>query len=91
MNGCIYRTKDGECDLWSEDGKYKAWCDMADCPSRKPSNADRLRDLSDEELAEFVNDLYYGMNENPGMCYDCDHDSVQNCKQCWLKWLRQEA
>lgn len=55
------------------------------------TRADRIRAKSDEELAEFVNDLYYGLNDNPGMCYDCDQDSVQNCKLCWLDWLRQEA
>ena len=61
-------------------------------PIKKPiTKADRIRAMNDEELAEFVNDLYYGFNDNPGMCYDCDQDSVQNCKLCWLKWLRQEA
>ena len=61
-------------------------------PIKKPiTKADRIRAMNDEELAEFVNDLYYGLNDNPGMCYDCDQDSVQNCKLCWLDWLRQEA
>lgn len=81
MNGCIYRTKDGECDLWSEDGKYKAWCDMADCPSRKPSNADRIRAMTDEQLAEaFMSAEKYGRIHNGGRTLEW-----------WLDFLRQEA
>lgn len=66
--------------------------DFASCPSYEPmTNADRIRAMTDEKLAEVVNDLFYGLHENPGMCDVCDHDSIQNCKQCWLDWLRQEA
>lgn len=54
MDGCIYRTKDGECDLYSEGGKFKAFCDMDGCEGRKPSNADRIRAMTDEELAEWI-------------------------------------
>lgn len=52
------------------------------------TNADRIRAMTDEELAEFVNDLFYGLQDNPGMCDVCDRDSVQNCKACWLDWLK---
>lgn len=58
-----------------------------------PTRADRIRAMTDEELAEVINDqfYFYGLHKNPGMCDVCDHDSLQNCKQCWLDWLRQEA
>lgn len=83
MNGCIYRTKDGECDLYSEGGKYKVWCTLRECPSRTPSYADRIRAMTDEELAEFLAE------------YRCTHKAPHcmeaNCAQCWLEWLRQEA
>lgn len=52
MNGCIYRTKDGECDLWT-DGKHKSFCDP-DCIDKHPSNADRIRGMTDEELAHLL-------------------------------------
>ena len=55
------------------------------------TNADCIRAKTAEELAEFINDLFYGLHDNPGMCDVCDRDSVQNCKQCWLDWLRQEV
>jgi len=54
MDGCIYRTKDGECNLYAEGGKYKAFCDMDGCKGRKMSNGDRIRQMSDEELAEWL-------------------------------------
>ena len=55
------------------------------------THADQLRAMTDEDLAEFVNDLFYGLHDNPGMCDVCDMNSVQNCKQCWLAWLREES
>lgn len=58
MDGCIYRTKDCECDLYAEGGKYTAFCDMENCKERKPSNADRIRNMTDEELAEWLEDRF---------------------------------
>ena len=55
MDGCIYRTKDGECDLYAEGGKYHAFCvGDAPCDGRKQSNADKIRQMSDEELAFYI-------------------------------------
>ncbi len=52
------------------------------------TNGDRLRSMSNEELADFINSIFYGFHENPGMCDVCDRDSIQNCKDCWLDWLK---
>ena len=95
MNGCIYRTKDGECDLYCEGGKYNAWC-VGDepCDGRKQSNADRIRSNSDEELAEFFGTLPCCP---PGedleeLCFTLDScEGTDFMVKCWLKWLRQEA
>lgn len=51
------------------------------------SNADRIRAMTDEELAEFLNDVNmclcsFAMGKSP-----CDDE---NCP-CWLEWLKQEA
>lgn len=51
-------------------------------PGEPPTNADRIRAMSDEELA-----LQFGANcpkENRRAC-----DRV--CSKCWLEWLRQPA
>lgn len=90
MNGCIYKTKDGECDLYSEGGKYHAWCEMDGCDGRKLSNGDRIRAMSDEELATL---LLHRVDRNG----DCPvSKATKYCKQhecvkCWLDWLKQEA
>lgn len=94
MNGCIYRTKDGECDLYAEGGKYKAYCEMNGCNDRKKSNADKIRARSDEELAEFFGTLPCCP---PGedleeLCFPLDScEGTDFMVKCWLNWLRQEA
>lgn len=61
---------------------------------RKPmTNADRIRAMSDEELAEMLS------RSGKYFCCDttkCDPRSERcdygdECYDCWLDWLRQEA
>ena len=96
MEGCIYRTKDGECDLYSEGGKYHAFCDMDVCEGRRLSHGDKIRAMTDEELAEMhvgvgcppgtdLNELCFGENGEELLC------TPPRCRECWFKWLRQEA
>lgn len=54
-----------------------------------PTNADRIRSMTDEELAEFMRPWDSGCprwKENPLPCSDWD-----NCGECWLKWLKKEG
>ena len=55
------------------------------------TNADRIRAMTNEELAEFITGADYGFGERPGMCDVCDTVTVQHCEECWLDWLKQEA
>lgn len=59
-------------------------------PPQPQTNADRIRAMSDEELAEFLGKVSAG---GYGMCapghYDCT--GKDSCAPCWLDWLRQEA
>lgn len=97
MNGCIYRTKDGECDLYSEGGKYHAFC-VGDepCEGRKPSNADRIRGMSDEELSIALCRCGCPPTawDEHGVL-DCPKPNEEVCEEvcgsCWLDWLKQEA
>ena len=50
---CIYFEKDGKCRKFS-DNTAGSYCVMGPCPEQKSSNADRIRAMSDEELAEFL-------------------------------------
>ena len=61
---------------------------MTKCVGRiKMTNSERLRSMTDEELAEFLEDVNmatcsYVMGKSP-----CN---AENCP-CWLEWLRSEA
>ena len=49
---------------------------------KKPqTNADRIRSMSDEELAEAFVKNCIGRK--------CDH--AESCYSCWLDWLKQEV
>ena len=47
------------------------------------SNADRIRAMSDEELAEYLCGLTY--------CCECEHRGTCNGEDGYLKWLKQPA
>lgn len=85
MDGCIYRTKDGECELYAEGGKYTAFCDIDNCESKRPSNADRIRAMSDEELAEWLTN-FTSSNVKP---YATARGEMY--RGSMLDWLKQEA
>ena len=54
------------------------------------TNADRIRAMTDEDLAEWIGKVTAG---GYGMCapshYDCT--GKDSCAPCWLDWVRQEA
>ena len=51
------------------------------------TNADRIRSMTDEELAEFIEHSPYPPNAT---CSEegCKFDT---CVECWLDWLKQES
>ena len=82
MDGCIYRTKDGECDLYSEGGKFHAFCcNMNTCEGRKMTNYDRIVSKTPEELAEWI----------AGGVLNLAGGALKMATEAWLDWLRQEA
>ena len=62
-------------------------CNHTDCPYRteQVTNADRIRAMSDEELAKFVDGkrVCPPTGECPEVCDDC--------VACWLEWLQQPS
>ncbi len=54
---CVHRTKDGVCRKCSA-GKYVAYCPDGPCPEQVVTNGDRIRAMTDEELAEGLLKLY---------------------------------
>jgi hypothetical protein len=63
---CVYRGKDNEARCGGFVGTI--------------TKADRIRAMSDEELAEFISDCG---------CPNHSMDCMKSCKDCTLKWLKQ--
>ena len=79
-----------------ESGAYL--CGVLDEKYRKKTNADRIRSMDDEKLAEFLTHI------NPTNCQDCafshgwrcqpdrdDYSDFEKCKEGRKRWLRQPA
>ena len=56
-------------------------------PTRRITNADRIRHMTDEELAEFIEQAICPPTTKK-IYHECTKD---NCVPCWLEWLKQEA
>lgn len=50
---CVYFEKDGVCRKLSSDTDFQ-YCVMGPCPEQALSNADRIRQMTDEELATLL-------------------------------------
>lgn len=71
---------------WNEEINYiqSVFDNMTDKKSKPPirTKADRIRSMTDDELAEKLTSL---------PCSCCPDDTCSwNCKQTWLNWLKQE-
>ena len=57
------------------------------------TNADRIRAMTDEKLAEFLIQDGDCPPERmyPDSCQNCDRVTLKVCRDCWLDWLKQEA
>ena len=63
--------------------RMRQWFEHLD--SAIKTNADRIRSMTNEELAEFVE------NPNGKPWYRCGECKWESCKECCLEWLKQEA
>ena len=75
-------------------GKYLRGIETAVylCDTAKPqTNADRIRAMTDEELAEWITELtdyaVYPHTRKDAPCISIG----QTCTASWLEWLKQEA
>lgn len=53
---CIYCTEDLHCTKYSDDDS-ESWCVLGPCTAETPSNGDKIRRMTDEELAEWLCDI----------------------------------
>ena len=69
------------------------FCKLTKCAEKPKTNADIIRTMSDEMLADILvgNDIYNPVPWcAPDGCRHMDMDDVP-CDQCALEWLRQEV
>ena len=61
--------------------------------SKKQTNADRIRSMSDEELAEFLPIVSDFMCKPTDKCMEniFNHGECEKRKECALKWLQSEV
>lgn len=79
---CIY-WNNGKCKKFSGEG-IVSWCVEGPCGEMRPSNADRIRAMNDEELADML-DSFNACNRCRRMGNDCFPASNT------LEWLKQPA
>ena len=81
----IVETANRVLDEYEYNGKtIREWADLIANPI---TNADRIRSMTDEELADWLG-IYCNGNTKPGEI--CAKD-IGSCEECWLDWLRQEV
>lgn len=96
---CVYH-KNGLCEKESEPG-YINHCVFGPCKDETPSNGDRIRAMSDEELADAIVKMACGIDPAESFCQnkeecedlmDADKEIPDEwCRQCVLAMLRQPA
>ena len=78
------------------DSYFQSWvCTRCGNEEPKPiTNGDRIRAMSDEELAEYFPthaSLCPDLEENKTVCKGANFMANNKmCRQCWLSWLKQE-
>ena len=71
------------CDAMCDDDRA---CDSF----ANPTNGDRIRHMSNEELAEFIS-VHTICSNCPARTDECLHNASKVCKKKWLKWLNAPA
>lgn len=91
---CVYKTDDGKCKKFS-DGKITSYCVESPCEYEKLSNYDRIRNMSVEELTEFILENKIVAMENAvaqmGLAFECSQSSIERCRKEIKQTLESEV
>lgn len=89
---CIYCTEDLHCTKYSDDD-CESWRVLGPCTAETPSNGDKIRRMTDEELAEWIETIAdcRMCKIDEGHCSGGGLNSRASCMIKWLDWLQQEA
>ena len=77
---CAYWAEGDVCLKNTEPG-YTEYCVLGPCSEMQPSNGDKFRQMSDEELAKKLSGIE-GFALTCGSCWSWEN---------WLDWLKREA
>lgn len=80
-DSCSYLEEKGANRYCSYHDVYVGWMGCEDCNLKPVTNADHIRAMSDEELAEYLD----------GVCHDLWQMFVKDPRKMWLDWLKEEA
>ena len=73
---------------------FKSNIEMLGCDegeSKAQTNADRIRNMTDEELAGYLHTIRYAWSCPVRVSGNKCHEHNDNCNECWLEWLKEEA
>ena len=87
----IYRKGDSKEHLSIMDKDY-ALIHKFIMESKPKTNADRIRNMSDEELAEFLDIIEQDgiSSQYVSISCDCCYEKTE-CSKCWEEWLKSKA
>ena len=85
---CVYRTDDGICRKFSEDGVL-SYCVDGPCLDEVSTNADRIRAMSDEEMAEWLTYPVCAYADCHKKCPVLPENNRAQCDENILEWLQQ--
>ena len=74
------------CGVWHKCGE-----DCVGYEARIVTNADRIRNMSDEELAEFIHKTKFDQGSNLFTCEEPPVNCHEECKECYMDWLQKEV
>lgn len=87
---CVYRTDEGICKKFSVNG-VPAYCIGGPCPDEVLTNADRIRSMSDEELAQWLTYPVCAYTDCYKKCPASPENNREKCDENILEWLQQPA
>ena len=89
MSGCSTCPAEKVCNAEYRGSRCRATRSNYGLFTDPQTNADRIRAMTDEELAEFMDERNACLRSHLRTAEDCEE--YHDCKDCWLDWLKQEA
>ena len=75
----------------SNDGDITLDMLIKDRQNKNITNADKIRSMTDEEFAEWLDKVIYNCAENLFNCENTPSNQCKDCKNCYLAWLQTET